>query len=240
MPGKLSDERQLFVELTFDSNPLDRYITLCLDAAFRLLTRAIGFNVTLVETHFRGNGKDFNQRQNEMDGPSASGSGSKPIKRVESPSLLQDIFVTCSMDRERNYALSINLELINPFEVVDVYYEIPTTVITKGEDLLDRGRSNGGLFRIHLSQSTFLVQLNQRIRYDDCLAINYIQLAPNVDYVIECVGCGEEQSQHLDKIFSKRMTQLDAELDAMLSEKLLLGLQILFNQQRLELDLFVE
>lgn len=120
--------------------------------------------------------------------------------------------------------------------MIDVNFDLPEMQ----QEVTKTGfNKKSGLFRIRLPQSTFLVHLKQRIRYDECLVVNFIQIAPNVNYEIECVGCSDEQQNHLDRIFSKRMTQLDAELDSTLSEKLLLGLQVLFNQQRLELDLYL-
>lgn len=160
--------------------------------------------------------------------------------------LIRDTFITCSVDRDRSYVLAIDLELENPFKTIDVSYEIPSAAIKRdGNNSIvakeaDMKRPNGGRFRIRLPQSTFLVRLNQRIRYDECIVINYVQLAPNLNYDIECMDCEPHEQRYLDRVFSKRMTQLDSELDSILSEKLLLGLQLLINQERLDLELFME
>jgi hypothetical protein len=167
-------------------------------------------------------------------------------------SLIQDIFVTCSIDRDRSHALSINLELDNPFKVIDVYFETQGPLLARSHATSEQeynyrpqpaavaqGRRNG-LFRILLPQSSLLVQLNQRIRYDECLSVNYVQLSPTVNYVLDCVDCDKSEQEFLDKIFNKRMSQLDAELDTILSEKVLFGLQVLLSQQRLDLDTYLD
>lgn len=163
---------------------------------------------------------------------------------------MRDIFVTCSIDRDRNYALTINLELDNPFKTIDVNYEIPLNIIRReSNNTITTSESMGASlkpeqrqsrFRIRMPQSSFLVQLNQRIRYDECIVVNYVQLEPSVNYEIECKGCNPDEQKYLDNVFSKRMTQFDAELDSMLSEKFLLGLQLLLNQERLDLELFMD
>lgn len=145
-----------------------------------------------------------------------------------STELIRDIFVTCSTDRDRSYTLTINLELNNPFKVIDLRFKQNET-----------RNQETGFIRIQLPHSTFLVQVSQRINYDSCLEVNYVQLAPNVAYDVKCIGCLKGQQEFLDKNLSKRMTQLDAELDLMLSEKLILGLQTLLNQQRLDFDLYL-
>lgn len=156
------------------------------------------------------------------------------------PKLVSDIFVTCSADRDRSYTLTINLELLNPFTVIDLRYQQSNKALQRPQQQGNASNNQEiGSFRILLPQSSFLVQLKQRISYDECLEVNYVQLAPNVAYEVECVNCVQEEQDYLDRIFSKKMSQLDAELDAILSEKLLLGLQILLNQQRLDLDLYM-
>lgn len=157
---------------------------------------------------------------------------SKTIKHA----LLKDIFVTCSADRDRSYYLTINLELNNPFKTIDLRFQDEMNM----KDLAKRPKSTQfGSFSILMPQSSFLVQLNQKISYEECLEVNYVQLAPNVMYELSCVACDKEQQDYLDKSFAKRMTQLDVELDSMLSEKLLLGLQTVLSQQRLDLDLYL-
>jgi len=142
--------------------------------------------------------------------------------------LIQDVFVTCLVGRDRVYTLIFNLDLYNPFKAIEVHYRFrnPST-----------GEHETGSFRIRLENSSFLVQLIQRINYDECLSVQHVQLSPNIAYEIDCLGCNEFQQQYLDKIFDKRMTQFDMELDSMLNEKLLLGLKGLLDQRRLELDL---
>jgi hypothetical protein len=197
-------------------------------------------NVTLAETHFYVEPESpaqYEKGKNEIDGAPQT---EAPNNRSTEPraSLIQDIFVTCSIDRDRSYALSVNLELENPFKMIDVYYEAKGTPSRKQDS--DYHPRKSGLFRINLPQSSLLIQLNQRIRYDDCLSVNYVQLSPTVNYEIDCVGCDKSEQAFLDKIFSKRMSQLDAELDAVLSEKVLFGLQVLLSQQRLDLDTYLE
>lgn len=185
------------------------------------LSRVTGMNISLAETGFN----------------------------LEGQKLIEDIFVSCSADRDRSYTLTVNLELNNPFKSIDLTLAGQTNSPKEGEtssgspvvggkesELLEES----SLFRIYLPQSTFLVQLNQRIRYDECLDVKYVQLGPNVNYDVECLGCSDRQRAHLDRIFRKKMSQFDAELDSLLSEKLLLGLQILSNQKRLDLDLYLE
>lgn len=179
-------------------------------------------NITLAETQF------------SLDG---SRSVAETMNDINRPKLVSDIFVTCSADRDRSYTLSINLELANPFKVIDLRFNHNQKSQQTANG--DQDNQETGLFRVRLPQSTFLVKLNQRISYDECLDISYVQLAPNVAYEVECIGCGTELREYLDKVFNKRMTQLDAELDSMLSEKLLLGLQTLLSQQRLDLDLYM-
>lgn len=148
---------------------------------------------------------------------------------------MRDFFVTCSADRDRSYTLTINLELHNPFRSIEISYEKP----------VELGTRKPAHFQVRLPQSSFLVQLNQRISYDECLDVNYVQLSPHISFELECKSVlgdqvpGEEQDW-LDKTLSKRMSQLDAELDSMLSEKFLLGLQTLLNQRRLDLDLYLK
>lgn len=166
-----------------------------------------GINITLAETQF------------ELDSTNRVNNGSRPT-------LLNDIFVTCSADRDRSYSLTINLELDNPFKMIQVVFEN------------EQGETNN--LMILLPQSAFWVQLNQRIRYDECLEVNFIQMAPNVRYDLICVSCDKKQKEELDRSFNKRMAQLDAEIDSVLSEKLLLGLQSILTQQRLDLDLYLD
>lgn len=145
-------------------------------------------------------------------------------------SLIQDMFVTCATDRNRKYIITLNVELENPFENVDLEIERfdEKTHLTEHADI-----------RFKLSKSTFLVQLNQLISYDQCLEVNYVQLSPSMNYEIQCDGCDDNMNSYLDRIFTKRMTQLDGELDTLLSEKLLLGIQSVLSQQRLDLDLYM-
>lgn len=214
------------------------------------LAKAIGLNVTLAETHFQvkterdSDEVQYEKRTNEVS--EATKRHGNQTESDASVSLIQDIFVTCSIERDRSYALSINLELDNPFKVVDVYYESLSLHSKKHaseqqqQNNTNQGRRRTGLFRILLPQSSLLVQLNQRIRYDDCLSVNYVQLSPTVNYDIECVGCDKDEQELLNKIFGKRMSQLDAELDAILSEKVSFGLQVLLSQQRLDLDTYLD
>ena len=175
--------------------------------------------MTLAETHLvRTNAQErFNQ------------TASNEIKENRGRGIIQELFVTCSVDRDRSYALTIDAELDNPFKVVDVRYDINYAQSAASP-------KPTGLFRVHLPQSSFLVQLSQRVRYDQCLSVSYILLAPNVNYELECLDCSEKEAERLEKIFAKRMQQFDSELDFMLSEKLLLGLQVLLDQQRIEID----
>lgn len=178
------------------------------------LSKAANLNITIAETKFNLQNNEIVTKQNET--------------QQQSPNyLIQDFFVTCSIDRDKSYTLTINLELDNPFKMVEFEYRQPNDPTSKG------------IFKIFMNQSTYLVQLNQRISYDECLDIKYVQLDPNLNYEINCTTCDEEQKVKLDKLLSKRMTQLDSELNSLLSEKLLLGLQVLLNQQRLDLDLFL-
>lgn len=134
------------------------------------------------------------------------------------------------MSRDRTYALTINLEIDNPFKVIELSYEIPQHLYAERVH-----NKRLGHFRISLPQSSALVQLNQRVKYDGCMTIGYVQLAPSVNYEIECINCDNLERVYLDNIFSKRMSQFDAEFDSIISEKILFGLQVLLNQQRLEL-----
>lgn len=164
--------------------------------------------------------------------------------------LIRDIFVTCTMDRDRSYSLSINLEFENPFNNIDLIWEMPDvsergTLVNNVEPTGNQtnkwaNHNNKGHFHIRLPQSTFLIQLIQRFRYDECLAVNYVQLAPNVSYELECASCSPGQQRYLNNVFNKRMNQIDSELDSILSEKLLLGIQLMLDQQRLDLELFME
>lgn len=177
--------------------------------------------MTLAETQFQ---------IDELQGSEISGesNGTKLQERPRRAPLIQDIFVTCSVGRDRSYALSINLELDNPFKTIDLHYELPQTLRSVGK--------NRGRFQISLPQSSLLVQLSQLIKYDECLTINYVQLAPSVNYEIVCNTCSEQERAHLDAALEKRMTKFDTQLDALISEKILFGLQVLLNQKRLELD----
>lgn len=223
--------------------------------------------MTLVETHFLFADVDnhITGRRSKPTNATSSLTNEKQRRRtyrhhpsnklqsVPKGSLIQEIFVTCSVDRDRSYALVVNLELDNPFEVIDVYYMTPPQLQVENGGGIDNNTTQSqlqgeqqqatprtGLFRIRLPQSSLLVQLNQRIRYDECLSVNYVQLSPTVNYEIECVDCyGRDQAQ-LDKIFNRRISQLDVELDAILSEKVLFGLQVLLNQQRIDLDMYLE
>lgn len=173
-------------------------------------------NLTIVETQFHLDGIPITD-------PIVA---SNEIQQIRQSSLIQDLFVSCSVDKDRSYSLTINLELDNPFKVIDFKFKQP-------ED------NSIGQFRINLPRSTFLIQLNQRIRYDECLDVKYVQLGPNIEYEIECLTCNEAQKAHLNQVFTKRMNQFDSELDSVLSEKMLLALNILLNQQRLDYDLFL-
>ena len=207
-------------------------------------------NVTLAETHFQlGQSRDelpYDRQQNEIGGATSKNeSYYNQATRSQRASLIQDIFVTCSIERDRSYALAINLELDNPFKVIDVYYEssgLSTRqhAITQQRNQTVQEVGRRGLFRISLPQSSLLVQLNQRIRYDDCLRVNYVQLSPTVNYELECVDCSASDREFLDKVFKRRMSQLDAELDAILSEKIRFGLQALLSLQRLDLDTYLD
>lgn len=143
--------------------------------------------------------------------------------------MLRDISVTCSAKKDRSYTLTINLELKNPFD--SIYFRFkPSEKI---------GNKEIGEFRVLLSQSTFVVQLNQRIRYDECFDVDYVQLETNVAYTLKCSSCDDIQKSNLDKLFHKKMALFDAQLDLVLSDKLLLGLQYLLSEQRLDLDLYL-
>lgn len=190
-----------------------------------LLSRATGINITLAETHF-----PIAENNNRNEIVNSTRSHNSNVSRA--PSLIQDIFVTCSIGRDRSYTLAINLELDNPFKTIDLRYDIHEQA---SHEL--KGKKNGQ-FRIGLPQSSLLVQLSQRLKNDECLTINHVQLAPSVNYEIECADCDEQERLHLDNVFTRRMTQFDAEFDSIISEKLLLGLQMLLNQQRLDLDLY--
>lgn len=145
--------------------------------------------------------------------------------------MLKDIFVNCVVERDRTYALTVNLELDNPFRVIEI--ESEAYLEGHGEPQIIKSR-------IHLPKSFMLVQLRQRIKYDECIQVAYVQLEPNVSYDVECVDCTDEQQNFVDKLFGRRMSQIDSEVNILLSDKLSLGLQILFNQQRLDLDLYLD
>lgn len=189
--------------------------------------------MTLAETHFRLEPSESSLSPNQLEKRSAA-----------KEQLIRDVFVTCSIDRGRSYALSINLELTNPFKVIEVQFntprEAPSSSSNEEVTKTTSNKAQRGSFLIRLPQSSFLVNLRQRVRYDECLTINYVQLAPQSGHEIECIDCTAEQQSYLDKALSKRMTQLETQLDSILSEKLLLGLEVLLNQQRLELDLLLE
>lgn len=215
-PSSVNFKRVVLIQQTTTSSPL---------------SKALGVNVTLAETRFnivQPHGAHNAEASNEIN---STRRARAPKARSEQPvSLIQDMFVSCSVGRNRNYALSVNLELDNPFKTIDLHYDIPESNQAAHPD------KRFGRFRISLPKSSLLVQLSQRIRYDECLMVNYVQLAPLVNYEIECDTCDKQESAHLNRTLGKRMNQLDAELDALLSEKLLLGLKVLLNQQRLELD----
>lgn len=149
--------------------------------------------------------------------------GSKPR------TFIQDAFITCSFDRFRNYELTINLELANPFDQIDIVF-----VYHNNTDSSDKRLQ----MKVVMPDSTMLVQLKQYIKYDECLDVQYVQFSPDVTYELECSECNEDQRRYLDKIFHKRTARIDAELDALLSEKLELGLRTLLSQKRLDLDLY--
>lgn len=146
-------------------------------------------------------------------------------------SLIQDMFVSCSTDRNGNYMLTMNLELDNPFRLIEASFLTNQT---------QADTSAPGEFKIRMPGSTILVQLNQLINYDECLEVQYVQLSPNFDYSIDCDHCNDDQKLQLDKTVAKRRSQLDGEIDALISGKLLLGIQTLLNQQRLDLDLYLK
>lgn len=133
------------------------------------------------------------------------------------------------MEPDRSYTLTINLELKNPFDRVDFNFG-PSDKI---------GNKENAKFNILLPKSTFNIQLNQHIRYDECLDVNYVQLSQNPLYSISCDDCDEKRESNLNKMFQKKIIQLDAELDLILSDKILLGLQNLLSEQRLDLDLYL-
>lgn len=180
---------------------------------YSILAKATGVNITMAETKFQLNGL-IKRNTNE----------------VNDVPLIEDLFISCSTDRNRQIIFTINLELVNPFKDVVVHYIPPDGNQT----------SIPTIFHIHLLQSTFLVQLSQQIGYEECLHVNLAQLAPNVDYFIECEDCTDAQEKYLDRQFKKRMTHLDSELTALLSDKLVYGLRILLNQERLELELYLD
>lgn len=206
------------------------------------LSKVTGLDIKLAETRF--NLGFFDENENSSKNSSIN-VDSNEINR-QTNKLIQDIFVTCSADRDRSYTLTINLELDNPFKVIDLRFNSPqqkqqlynNSSSSSSKQRVEETETNGS-FRIYLPDSSFLVQLNQRISYDECLDVKYVQLGPNINYQVECLNCSEDQKKLLDKIFSKKMTQFDAEIDSILSEKLLLGLHILLNQHRLDLDLFI-
>lgn len=113
------------------------------------------------------------------------------------------------------------------------------TTVTRDNEVVGSQPHELGKIQIHLPQSALLVQLDQKISYDGCLEVSYVQLAPNVMYDIKCPTCDSLQQKHLDNIFGKKMSQLDSELDTLLSEKVALSLKNLLSQHRLDLDLFM-
>lgn len=175
-----------------------------LDAA--ALGSAMGMNIELVTTSF------------EL--ANVNGTQSEASSKSE---FLREVFVGCRIDRSHAQTLLVNIEMLNPFQVIDVRFES-----MQDED------SAPGHFRIHLANSTFLVQLLQRVSYDECVNVNYVQLAPNSSYEIECLECSKQQEDIFNKILQKRLPQMDTELDKLLSEKILLGLEVLLSQERFE------
>lgn len=183
----------------------------------------------------------------DTKGSSGSNDNSSTTDLVESHDnqLVRDVFVTCSADRNGIYTFTINLELENPFKTIELGFEPPQP----SADLrIDTGgnkkeklqlRANEKSFSIKLPRSSFLVRLNQRVSYDECLVIKYVQLSSDSLYEIDCPKCTPEERNYLDKLFARPTTQLDNELDTMLGEKLSLGLGVLFSQQRLYLDLYI-
>lgn len=212
------------------------------------MSKVTGINITLAETQFNlsETNEDNDSNTTTTISNSTNSVDSNQIVNKQANKLIQDIFVTCSADRDRSYSLTINLELDNPFKVIDLRFNSQPTKqqrqINSSQQLESKTEDNNdgdGMFRIYLPESSFLVRLNQKISYDECLEVKYVQMEPNVNYQVECLNCNQHEKNLLDRVFGKKMTQFDAELDSILSEKLLLGLQILLNQQRLDLDLFV-
>lgn len=163
--------------------------------------------------------------------------------------LVRDMFITCSAGRNGIHTFTINLELENPFRTIELSFETPQVSSdlsqqgSRGGDKKEKSQSaataDEKTFFINMPRSSFLVKLNQRVSYEDCFMIKYVQLSSNSIYEINCPKCTPTELNYLDKLFARPTTQLENELDTMLSEKLSLGLAVLFSQQRLYLDLYI-
>lgn len=170
----------------------------------------MGLNMTIAETKF-----DIDDMQ-----------ARKTNNTKNEPSLIEDIFIACSADRGRQNVVAVNLELANPFKRIQIHY-IPD------------GSINPIKFYLNLQQSSYLAQLTQQLGYEECIHINYVQLTSNVEYVIECDECDDNNQKQLDRMFKKRVSHLDAELCSLLSDKMMYGLRSLLDQERLELEMNV-
>lgn len=123
------------------------------------------------------------------------------------------------------------MEIDNPFKTIEARFN---------SELSSNATAGPSKLRILLPDSSLLVQFSQLINYDECLEINYVQFEPNIEYVIDCYTCDVTQRVHMEKLLGKRMTQMDNELDSMISSKVFMGLQTLLSQQRLDLDLYLK
>lgn len=163
--------------------------------------------------------------------------------------LVRDVFITCSADRNGIHTFNINLELENPFKTIELSFQPPQPSLelsqqkSDDDDKKSRTRlaaiADEKTFYIHMPQSSFLVRLNQRVSYDECLVIKYVQLSSNSNYKIDCPKCTPTELNYLGKLFNRPTTQLDNQFDTLLSGKLSLGLAVLLSQQRLYLDLYI-
>lgn len=226
---KLKNLSKLKIERLFDSDALQSFYWLDEPLNAAALSKASGLNITQAETTFNSNEIDTNRKQNNLH--------KETMNQTESRSkLIRDTFVTVSAERDRSYTLTINLELNNPFKVIKMRYIRDKNQQNDAGNVVE---DTVGSFSIRLPRSSLLVHLSQRISYEDCLGINHVQLATNGPIDISCDSCATKELENLDKILLKRASQLDAELDSLLSEKLLLGLRTLLNHQRLDFDIFL-
>lgn len=182
----------------------------------RTLSKAANINLTLVETRFN--------LDNTID------------TTTRTDKLVRDMFITCSADRDGIYTFTINLELENPFKMIELHFEPP-----RSKDMLHNLQvahlEPEKVFHIALPQTSFLIQLSQSVSYDECLTMKNAQLSSTISYELDCPKCTPGERAYLDRVFKDRMSQIDYALDTLLSEKLSLGLGVLLSQRRLYLDL---